>query len=71
MRRVTLGMNERAWALADACVERAADLRVAVSMLANGTRVIDAGIAAGGGFVPDAHLPSAVWAASAASSTSR
>ena len=43
-------MNERAWALADACVERAAELRLAVRTLANGARVIDAGVAAEGGF---------------------
>jgi methenyltetrahydromethanopterin cyclohydrolase len=45
-----LGMNERAWALADRCVERAAELRVAVHMLAGGARVVDAGSAARGGF---------------------
>jgi methenyltetrahydromethanopterin cyclohydrolase len=43
------GMNERAWALADACAERASELRVTVSTLANGARLIDAGVAAAGG----------------------
>ena len=43
-------MNERAWALADQYVERAAELRVGVEMLANGARVIDAGVNVAGGF---------------------
>ena len=47
---MALGMNELAWALADAAVDRAAGLRLAVTTLANGSRVIDAGIAAEGGF---------------------
>src|SRR6266850_2929503 len=45
-----LGMNERAWALADRLVERAADLRIAVHTLANGARVVDAGVGVPGGF---------------------
>ena len=45
-----LKMNERAWALADACVGRADELRIAVRTLASGARVIDAGIEAAGGF---------------------
>ena len=45
-----LGMNERAWALADRCVERAAELRVAVQTLASGARVVDAGVDVPGGF---------------------
>ena len=50
-RRMTdLGMNERAWALADRVVERAADLRIAVHTLANGARVVDAGADVPGGF---------------------
>lgn len=49
-RLIDLGMNERAWALADRCIERAADLRLAVSALASGTRVIDAGVDTPGGF---------------------
>src|SRR5205809_138039 len=50
-RRMTdLGMNERAWALADRVVERAADLRIAVHTLANGARVVDAGVGVAGGF---------------------
>jgi methenyltetrahydromethanopterin cyclohydrolase len=44
-----LGMNERAWAIADRCVERAAELRVAAHLLASGTRVIDAGVQVEGG----------------------
>jgi methenyltetrahydromethanopterin cyclohydrolase len=44
-----LGMNERAWAIADGCVERAAELRVAAHVLASGTRVIDAGVQVEGG----------------------
>jgi len=44
-----LEMNERAWALADQCEQRAAELRVAVQTLASGSRVIDAGVAVPGG----------------------
>jgi methenyltetrahydromethanopterin cyclohydrolase len=43
-------LNERAWALADALANAAATSRVAVHTLANGSRVIDAGIAVPGGF---------------------
>jgi methenyltetrahydromethanopterin cyclohydrolase len=42
-------MNERAWALADACIARADELRVAVQTLPSGARVIDAGITVAGG----------------------
>jgi methenyltetrahydromethanopterin cyclohydrolase len=45
-----LGMNERAWALADQCVQRAAELRLAVHMLPGGSRIIDAGVHVPGGF---------------------
>jgi methenyltetrahydromethanopterin cyclohydrolase len=45
-----LGMNERAWARADACAAAADELRVAVSTLACGARVIDAGIEVAGGY---------------------
>jgi methenyltetrahydromethanopterin cyclohydrolase len=45
-----LGMNERAWALADTCVARAADLRLAASVLPCGARVVDAGVDVPGGF---------------------
>lgn len=45
----TLGLNERAWALADRMVERAAELRIAPSTLPSGTRLLDAGIEAAGG----------------------
>jgi methenyltetrahydromethanopterin cyclohydrolase len=44
-----LRMNERAWALADICVERAGELRVAAQTLPGGARVIDAGVSAPGG----------------------
>ena len=44
-----LGLNERAWALADACVERAAELRVGVHSLPGGARVLDCGVDAVGG----------------------
>ena len=46
----SLGVNERAWALADRFVERAAELRIGVHTLESGARVIDAGINSPGGF---------------------
>jgi methenyltetrahydromethanopterin cyclohydrolase len=45
-----LGMNARAWAIADQCAERAAELRIGVHTLAGGARVIDAGVHVSGGF---------------------
>ena len=45
-----LGLNERAWSLADACVTRAVELRVSARVLPSGARVIDAGVAAAGGY---------------------
>jgi methenyltetrahydromethanopterin cyclohydrolase len=45
-----LGLNERAWALADGASARATALRIAVHTLAGGARVIDAGIGVPGGF---------------------
>src|SRR5437667_335635 len=54
-----LGMNERAWTLADQMAARAAELRIAVHTLACGARVLDAGIAASGGFA--AGLALAEW----------
>ncbi len=42
-------MNERAWTIADRSVDRAAELRIAVRILAGGTRIIDAGIDVRGG----------------------
>jgi methenyltetrahydromethanopterin cyclohydrolase len=45
-----LGMNQRALELADAMVDEADLLRVRVSTLANGARIIDAGIAGEGGY---------------------
>ncbi|HEX6966474.1 MAG TPA: methenyltetrahydromethanopterin cyclohydrolase [Gemmatimonadaceae bacterium] len=44
-----LALNERAWAIADRMVAEADVLRIATRTLANGARVIDAGIAAAGG----------------------
>ena len=48
--RAGLGLNERAWQIADAMAANAAALRVAVHRLPGGTRVIDAGVDAPGGF---------------------
>lgn len=42
-------LNRRAWAIADELSARAAELRIAVSQLPSGARVIDAGIDAKGG----------------------
>jgi methenyltetrahydromethanopterin cyclohydrolase len=47
---IDLAMNERAWTLADWCAERAVDLRLAVHTVANGARIIDAGVDVDGGF---------------------
>ena len=47
---IDLGMNERAWVLADRCIGRTAELRIAVHTLAAGARVIDAGANVPGGF---------------------
>jgi len=44
-----LGMNERAWELADRCAARTSELRVATARLACGARVIDAGVNVPGG----------------------
>jgi methenyltetrahydromethanopterin cyclohydrolase len=44
-----LGMNERAWGLADRYMARAYDLRVGVRVLASGAHVIDAGVDVPGG----------------------
>lgn len=45
-----LDMNERAWGLADRCIARAAELRIAAHTLASGARVVDAGVNVPGGF---------------------
>src|SRR5688572_17727469 len=45
-----LGMNERASLLADAYIQRAAELRIAVQTLSTGARVVDAGVNVPGGF---------------------
>ena len=44
-----LGMNERAWSLADGAVERAVELGLSMRTLRDGARVIDCGIEARGG----------------------
>ena len=44
-----LGMNERAWALVDRYLERSAELGIAAHTLANGARVVDAGVNVTGG----------------------
>ena len=44
-----LGMNGRAWRLADSYAGRADELRIGVRRLAGGARVIDAGVDAAGG----------------------
>jgi methenyltetrahydromethanopterin cyclohydrolase len=49
MTLTNLQMNERAWALADACAARAGELRIAVHNLAGGARLIDAGVDVPGG----------------------
>jgi methenyltetrahydromethanopterin cyclohydrolase len=43
-------MNERAWALADRCAARAAEMRLGVQTLSGGARVLDAGVNVPGGF---------------------
>ncbi len=48
--RAGLGLNERAWQIADAMAANAEALRVAVHRLPGGARVIDAGVDAPGGF---------------------
>jgi methenyltetrahydromethanopterin cyclohydrolase len=45
-----LGMNDRATALADKYIQRAAELRIAVQTLSTGARVVDAGVNVRGGF---------------------
>jgi methenyltetrahydromethanopterin cyclohydrolase len=47
---IDLGMNERASALSDEYVRRAAELRIAVQTLSTGARVVDAGVNVPGGF---------------------
>jgi methenyltetrahydromethanopterin cyclohydrolase len=44
-----LGMNERAWVLADSYIARAEELQVTVRTLPGGARLIDAGVASPGG----------------------
>ena len=51
-----LRMNEGAWRLAEACSARAAEFRVAPHVLANGARVIDAGVEATGGLAAGCAL---------------
>ncbi len=47
--RAGLGLNERAWQIADAMAANAEALRIAVRKLPGGARVIDAGVDAPGG----------------------
>jgi methenyltetrahydromethanopterin cyclohydrolase len=47
---IDLGMNDRAWTMADHCIERAGELGVSATTLPGGARVIDAGVAVTGGF---------------------
>jgi methenyltetrahydromethanopterin cyclohydrolase len=49
MQMADLGMNARAWALADQWAARADEMRVAVQVLPCGARVMDAGVAVTGG----------------------
>ena len=44
-----LGMNERAWAIANRYAARACDLRMGLQTLSSGARVIDAGVNVPGG----------------------
>jgi methenyltetrahydromethanopterin cyclohydrolase len=46
---VDFHLNERAWAIADQMVDRAAELRITVSTLPSGARVLDAGVTVPGG----------------------
>ena len=50
MSETGLGLNERAWRMADAMVANAAELRVTARTLPGGARVIDAGIDTPGGY---------------------
>jgi methenyltetrahydromethanopterin cyclohydrolase len=45
-----MGLNERAWTIADGLSLRAAELRIAVQTLPSGARVLDAGIDVRGGY---------------------
>jgi len=53
---MTLHLNDRAWSIADAMSTRAGELRIDVSVLENGARVIDAGIAVPGGIAAGLEL---------------
>src|SRR5437867_10318843 len=56
MRGVPLGVNDRAWEIADIMVANADAMRVASRILGNGARVIDAGISAPGGYAAGAAI---------------
>ena len=43
-------MNERAWSLADSAAARAEEMRLGVSLLPSGARILDAGVDVAGGF---------------------
>src|SRR4051812_1786686 len=45
-----LGMNARAWQIAETAIGRAAELRAAILTLAGGARVLDLGVEVPGGF---------------------
>ena len=45
-----MGLNERAWAIADDLAAHAAELRIAVRTLPSGARVLDAGVEVRGGY---------------------
>ncbi len=55
-RGVPLGVNDRAWEIADIMVANADAMRVASRTLGNGARVIDAGISAPGGYAAGAAI---------------
>ncbi len=56
MRGASLGVNDRAWEIADIMVANADAMRVASRTLGNGARVIDAGISAPGGYAAGAAI---------------
>ena len=66
-----LGMNERAWAIADNGIGRAMELRIGARHLANGSRVIDAGVDAPGGLGAGLLLANCAWVGWGTSSTHR
>jgi methenyltetrahydromethanopterin cyclohydrolase len=53
---IDLALNERAWSIAEDMAARAAEFRVDVKLLDQGTRVIDAGIGVRGGYAAGVAL---------------